>query len=97
MAGGLSDTQDERLRAVERLALGTSAALNDHLAECAERSREAAVAVSELSVRVRHLDENVGTLNKTLLHIGLRIGGGMALLIAALAGLVFYFVTGVKP
>lgn len=97
MGGGLSDTQDERLRAVERLALGTSAALNDHLVDCAERSRVTAVAVSELSVQVRHLDANMATLNKTLLHIGLRVVGGMLLLIAALASLVFYFVTGVKP
>lgn len=97
MGGGLSDTQDDRLRSVERLALGTSAALNDHLVDCAERSRVTAVAVSELTVQVRHLDANMATLNKTLLHIGLRVVGGMLLLITALASLVFYFVTGIKP
>lgn len=93
---GLTDTQDERLRSVERLALGTSEALNDHLVDCAERSRVTAVAVSELSVQVRHLDGGLTTLNKTLISIGLRIVGGLVLLIAALAGLVFYLVTGVK-
>jgi hypothetical protein len=93
---GLTETQDDRLRSVERLALGTSAALNDHLVDCAERSRVTAVAVSELTVQVRHLDAGMAALNKTLLHIGLRIVGGMVLLIAALASLVFYFVTGVK-
>ena len=97
MGGGLSETQDDRLRSVERLALGTSAALNDHLVDCAERSRVTAVAVSELTVQVRHLDAGMATLNKTLLHIGLRVVGGMLLLIAALASLVFYFVTGIKP
>jgi hypothetical protein len=97
VGSGLSDTQDDRLRSVERLALGTTAALNDHLENCAERSRVTAIAVSELTVQVRHLDAGMTSLNKTLLHIGLRVVGGMLLLIAALASLVFYFVTGVKP
>lgn len=93
----LSDTQDERLRSVERLALGTSAALNDHLVDCAERSRVTAIAVSELTVQVRHLDSGMASLNKTLLHIGLRVAGGLVMLVAALGGLVFYLITGVKP
>ena len=94
---GLTDTQDERLRAVERMALGTSAALNDHLIDCAERSRETSVAVSRLTIEVKHLAQSQTSLNKLLLSIGLRIGGGLVLLIAALAGLVFHLVTGVKP
>jgi len=93
----LSDTQDARLREAERLARGVSVALNDHLEDCAERSRVTAVAVSELTVQVRHLDTGMTTLNKTLLHIGLRVAGGLVMLVAALAGLVFYLVTGVKP
>jgi hypothetical protein len=94
---GLTDTQDERLRAVERMALGTSAALNDHLIDCAERSRETSVAVSRLTVEVKHLAQSQDSLNKLLLSIGMRIGGGLVLLVAALAGLIFYLVTGVKP
>ena len=94
---GLTDTQDERLRAVERMALGTSAALNDHLIDCAERSRETSIAVSRLTIEVKHLAQSQTSLNKLLLSIGLRIGGGLVLLIAALAGLVFHLVTGVKP
>jgi len=93
----LSDTQDARLREAERLARGVSDALNDHLVDCAERSRVTAIAVSELSLRVKHLDTGVSALNKTLLHIGLRVAGGLVMLVAALAGLVFYLVTGVKP
>ncbi len=94
---GLSDTQDDRLRSVERLALGTSAALNDHLVECAERSRATTIAVSELTVQVRHLTESQASLNKLLLGIGLRIGTGLVALVIGLIGLVFHFVTGVKP
>ena len=94
---GLTDTQDERLRAVERMALGTSAALNDHLIDCAERSRETSVAVSRLTVEVKHLAQSQDSLNNLLLSIGMRIGGGLVLLVAALAGLIFYLVTGVKP
>ena len=97
MSSMLSDTQDARLREVERLALGTSAALNDHLVDCAERSRVTAVAVSELTVQVRLLDNGMTALNKTLLHIGLRIAGGLVMLVTALGGLVFYLVTGIKP
>jgi hypothetical protein len=94
---GLSDTQDNRLRSVERLALGTSEALNDHLLDCAERSRVTAVAVSELTVQVRHLSESQSSLNKLLLGIGFRIGTGLIMLVGALCALIFYFVTGVKP
>ncbi len=94
---GLSNTQDERLRSVERLALGTSEALNDHLVECAARSRATTIAVSELTVQVRHLTESQASLNKLLLGIGLRIGTGLVALVIGLIGLVFYFVTGVKP
>lgn len=97
MGNGLTNTQDERLRSVERLALGTSAALNDHLVDCAERSRQTAVAVSELTVQVRHLDGGLSALNKTLIGIGLRVAGGLMLLVLSLCGLVFYLVTGVKP
>jgi hypothetical protein len=79
------------------MALGTSAALNDHLIDCAERSRETSVAVSRLTVEVKHLAQSQDSLNKLLLSIGMRIGGGLVLLVAALAGLIFYLVTGVKP
>lgn len=97
MSNGLTNTQDERLRSVERLALGTSAALNDHLVDCAERSRETAVKVSELAMQMKHLDSGVSALNKTLIHIGLRVAGGLILLVLSLCGLVFHLVTGVKP
>jgi hypothetical protein len=94
---GLSDTQDQRLRSVERLTADTSAALNDHLVDCAERSRATAVAVSELTVQVRHLSESQSSLNKLLLSIGLRVSTGLLLLVLSLCGLIFYLVTGIKP
>ncbi len=96
MPSMLSDTQDARLREAERLARGTSEALNDHLVDCAERSRVTAIAVSELTVQVRHLSESQSSLNKLLLSIGLRVSTGLVLLVLSLIGLVFYLVTGIK-